>query len=213
MRLNIQRKNILYLLPVAGFCIFIVLYFVSAALYPGGSEVDPQAKGFSWQHNYWCDLLQSFAENGQPNKAKPVSISAMAILCISIALFWYFVPLLFTFKPLIKKIIQCTGILSMGILVFLQADFHDTIINIAGIAGIIAITGTLTGLYKRRSYLLFALGLICLFLFFVNNYIYYTKQFIGYLAIIQKISFFLFLLWFSLISLQLFQKPVRKPAA
>ncbi len=91
-------------------------------------------------------------------------------------------------------------------LVFLQADFHDTIINIAGILGVIAITTTLVGLYKNRSYILFITGLLCLFLFFLNNYIYYTKSWIVYLAIIQKISFFFFLLWFCLLSIQLFQK-------
>jgi hypothetical protein len=183
-----------------------MLYFISAALYPGGSEVDRQAKGFSWQHNYWCDLLQPVAENGQPNKARAAAIIATAVLSVSIALFWYFVPRLFTFKSAIKTIIRYTGVFSMAILVLLQADFHDTILNIAGTSGIIAICGTLTGLYKRRSYGLCALGSICLFLFFVNNYVYYSKQYIGYLAVIQKISFVLFLLWFSLISIQLFQK-------
>ena len=164
------------------------------------------AKGFSWMHNYWCDLLDTHAENGQQNTARPVAIIAMGVLCISIAIFWYYVPRLFVFKPFIKKIIQYTGIMSIGMLVFLQADFHDLVINTAGILGIIAITGTLIGLYKNHSYILFITGLFCLFLFFLNNYIYYTKNGIGYLAIIQKISFFFFLLWFCLLSIQLFQK-------
>lgn len=204
--MKIQRVNTGPLLPVIGFCLFILLYFIAAALYPGGSEVNRSAKGFSWMHNYWCDLLETHAENGESNIARTTAIIAMSVLCLSIALFWYFVPGLFTFKPVFKKIIQYTGILSMVILIFLQADFHDSIINISGALGIIAITGTLIGLYKNHTYSLFVTGLICLFLFFLNNYIYYTKQLIYYLAIVQKISFFFFLLWFSLISIQLFQK-------
>ena len=201
-----QRLNTGPLLPVIGFCLFILLYFIAASLYPGGSEVNQSAKGFSWMHNYWCDLLETHAENGQPNTARTTAIIAMSVLCISIALFWYFIPGLFTFKPIFKKIIQYTGILSMVILVFLQADFHDIVINISGALGIIAITGTMIGLYKNHFYILFVTGLLCVFLFFLNNYIYYSKQFIYYLAIIQKISFVLFLLWFSFMAIQLFQK-------
>jgi hypothetical protein len=205
--LKSQRSNTgLLLLPVIGICLFVVLYFIAAALYTGGSEVNRLAKGFSWKHNYWCDLLETHAENGEQNTARPMAIIAMAVLCVSIAAFWYLVPRLFTFKPFLKKTIQYTGIMSMGMLVFLQANFHDTVINTAGVLGIFAITLTLVGLYKNHSYSLFLLGLICLFLFFLNNYIYYTKNGIGYLAIIQKISFFLFLLWFVILTIQLFLK-------
>lgn len=205
--MKIQRSNTsLLLLPVLGISIFIILYFIAAALYPGGSEINRSAEKFSWKHNYWCDLLDTHAENGKQNTARPVAILAMSVLCISIGLFWYFVPRLFTFKPFSKRLIQYTGMMSMAIIVFLQADFHDIVITIAGISGIIAITGTLAGLYKNHSYALFVLGLICLVLFFLNNYIYYTKQLIWHLPVIQKVSFFLFLLWFSLISFQFFQK-------
>jgi hypothetical protein len=201
-----QANTKLFLLPIAGFCLFIILYFIAATLYPGGSEVNRLAKGFSWKHNYWCDLLETHAGNGELNTARQIAIIAMAVLCLSLGLFWYFVPRLFTFKTFTNRIIQCTGILSMAVLVLLQADFHDIIINMAGLSGIIAITGTLIGLYKNHSYMLFLFGLICLFLFFLNNYIYYSKQLIWHLPVIQKISFFLFLLWFSLIAIQLFKK-------
>lgn len=202
-----QRSNTgLLLLPVIGICLFVILYFIAAALYPGGSEVNRLAKGFSWKHNYWCDLLETHAENGEQNTARPMAIIATAVLSISIAAFWYFVPRLFSFKTFLKKIIQYAGIMSMGMLVFLQADFHDTVINTSGVLGIVAITLTLVGLYKNHSYSLFLLGLFCLFLFFLNNYIYYSKNGIGYLAIIQKISFFLFLLWFFILTIQLFLK-------
>jgi hypothetical protein len=204
--LNNQRSNRYLLLPVLGFCLFIILYVIAASLYPGGSEINLSAKSFSWKHNYWCDLLETHAENGEPNTARTTAIVAMAVLCISIALFWYFVPRLFTFKPFSKKLIQFTGVISMGILVFLQANFHDIIINIAGASGVIALTGTLIGLYKNRSYFLFVLGVVCVFLLFLNNYIYYTKQWLYYLPVVQKLSFILFLLWFSLISVRVFQR-------
>lgn len=204
--MKVQRSNTHLLLPVIGFCFFVILYIIAAALYPGGSEVNRLAKEFNWMHNYWCDLLDTHAENGELNTARTIAITAMSVLCLSIAIFWYYIPRLFSFKLLVKKIIQYTGILSMLILVFLQVDSHDRIITISGLLGIIAITGILIGLYKNRSYLLLVLGLLCVFLLLVNNYIYYTKHWLYYLAIIQKFSFFLFLFWFSLLTIQLVQK-------
>jgi hypothetical protein len=200
-RLKLRYSNkALVLLPVPGFCLFIVLYLIAASLYPGGSEADRLAQGFSWRHNYWCDLLETHAENGTPNMARPVAIAAMAVLCASIILFWYFVPRLFKTGLLLERLLQWPGMLSMVVLVFLQTGYHDTIINTAVILGLIAMIVALVLLYSNHYYLIFSLGLFCLLLCGLNIYVYYTKNWIGWLPVIQKISFFLFLLWFSLIS-------------
>jgi hypothetical protein len=60
MRFN--RK--ILLLPPVGILIFILLYIVAAFFYPGGSEFDTHSDGFSWKHNYWCNLLNELAIKG-----------------------------------------------------------------------------------------------------------------------------------------------------
>ncbi|MFN7116301.1 MAG: hypothetical protein ACK4TA_05840, partial [Saprospiraceae bacterium] len=57
----------LRLTPLVGIVLFLVLYIVAAFYYPGGSNADHSAKGFSIVHNYWCDLLAIGAKNGQIN--------------------------------------------------------------------------------------------------------------------------------------------------
>ena len=198
-----RQTNKTILIPVIFFCIFVILYFVAAAYYPGGSEVDRQAIGFSWFHNYWCDLLENRAGNGDPNQAKPIAIAAMIVLSMGILFFWYFIPRLFPIQPFLKRLMQVTGILSMIILAFLQDENHDPIINSSVILGASAMLLCLYGLLASGMYTLFALGLACLVFCGANVYCYYSKNWIEYLPIIQKISFFLFLLWFSILLFRL----------
>lgn len=69
------------LAPILGVIIFVILYIIATLLYPGGSQIEKNAIGFSWVNNYWCNLLNESATNGQPNSAKPVAMAGMFILC------------------------------------------------------------------------------------------------------------------------------------
>jgi hypothetical protein len=199
------------LLPVAGILVFVLLYFTAAILYPGGSDFDKTAKGFSWRHNYWCELLASTAQNGRPNTARPVAIAAMAVLVISLIVFWYQIPGIFMPDTKGKTIIRSGGMGSMLVTPLLFTGFHDTVITIAGLFGCIAIILLLTRLFRHRMYGFFGWGILCLLLCFINNYVYYTKDFFYYLPVIQKISFVVFLYWFTSLTLTLYRK--QKAAA
>ena len=73
-------KRIFVLAPLLGALIFIFLYIAATFLYPGGSDFNPLSKGFSWQHNYWCNLLNEEAINGKYNAARPIAIAGMFVL-------------------------------------------------------------------------------------------------------------------------------------
>ena len=191
------------LLPVWGIGIFILLYIVAASIYPGGSDADKMATGFSWQHNYWCELMASYAQNGEINTARPVAITAMFVLAISLILFWYCIPRLFGDKTAGGHVIRYFGIASMLVVPFMFAGLHDTVMNIAGLLGCIAITVLLTNLLTHKMYWPFAHGILCILLCAANNYIYYTGNFFYWLPIIQKISFIVFLLWFIMLTIKL----------
>ncbi|RYG36583.1 MAG: hypothetical protein EOO01_30710 [Chitinophagaceae bacterium] len=194
------------LIPIIGFILFIILYVVAASLYPGGSEIDRFARGFSLRHNYWCDLLQYKSENGQTSPSRPVAILALGILSLSLALFWLIMPPRLTKKVLTKRTIQSTGMVSMLILFFLQAESHDIILNIASITGCIAIASMIYLLFRAGLYVLFSMGVVGILLLALNIYIYYSKTGIYYLPLIQKFSFALLLLWFTLICLRKYPK-------
>jgi hypothetical protein len=186
-------------IPIAGLCIFGILYVVAIYYYPGGSESNRLSKKFSWLHNYWCDLLKSTAENGLANTAKPFAIAAMVVLCLSLMIFWSLVPRWLPVQRWVKQVIRLTGMASMLMLILLNTNRHDLVINVSLLFGLAAMVLTLYGLNKRRMFFLLITGYICIVLCLLNTYIYYSQNGINTLPLIQKLSFLIFLLWFSLV--------------
>jgi hypothetical protein len=201
-----KTKIILVLIPIFGTILFIVLYIVATLLYPGGSQVDKNSIGFSWMNNYWCNLLNENAINGQPNPAKPITLTGMIILCLTLSFFWFIFPRQIEISKYLKLTIQVSGILAMTVAFFLFTDLnHDLLTNIASSFGAIATIGTFFGLYKNKLFGLFAFGLLNILLVGLNNLCYYNKELIVFLPVIQKISFVTFLVWISSININMYR--------
>jgi len=206
-----EIKHFWILAPIIGTILFLLLYFVSALYYPGGSQVDKNSVGFSWLNNYWCNLLNEKAINGQSNTAQPIALTAMFILCATLTLFWVQFPKYTSINKAYKLTIQISGALAMliGILLFTKYD-HDLITNLASVFGLIATTGTFIGLFKNRWTMLFCFGLLNILLVVINNILYYNKDLIFYLPIFQKITFMTFLIWICLISFKIYRLTKEK---
>lgn len=194
------------LTPMIGTLIFAILYFIATFFYPGGSQFDDNSVGFSWTNNYWCNLLSDIAINGQENSAQPIALTAMLILCLSLTYFWLQFPKYTHLGNYYKYGIQISGTLAMtiGLLLFTKID-HDLITNLATFFGLIAMTGTFIGLYKNGWKGLFYVGLINIVLIIANNGLYYNKDLIFYLPLVQKITFATFLTWICCINLKIYR--------
>jgi hypothetical protein len=201
-----KQKTILLLTPIFGTIIFVILYVVATVFYPGGSQVDKNSIGFSWTNNYWCNLLSENAINGQHNPAKPIAITGMFVLCLTLIFFWVLFPRYLYIGKTTKLVIQISGTIAMIIAFFLFTNInHHLIINLAAVFGFAATVGTFIGLYKTKWYGLFVFGLLNILLVILNNYVYYNKALIIYLPIIQKISFATFLAWVCSINISLYR--------
>ncbi|NUO00373.1 MAG: hypothetical protein HUU01_07120 [Saprospiraceae bacterium] len=192
--------------PVFGILLFALLYLTATLYYPGGSQVDKHSTGFSWRNNYWCNLLNEVAINGQHNAGRPVALAGMVVLCTSLSVFWFYFPRYVHFSKFARLTIQVSGTLSMVIAVFLFTNLHDTVTYVASVIGLIAVAGTFIGLYKIKWFGLFGLGIFNLLLVVLNNYLYYTKDMLIYLPVVQKITFVCFLGWICWIDVELFRK-------
>jgi hypothetical protein len=186
--------------------LFVLFYILAAVKYPGGSHSMPQKVGFSFWHNYLCDLLDTNAINGQLNTARHYARLALALLCASLMGLWLLLPKLFRRKSPNRYFMSVTGVLALGTTVFLGAQAHDTIVRIAGIFGLMALLSSFVELYKSGFIKLLVLGVVCLLVFLLNYYIYETGVFIRGLPVIQKVTFLLFLVWFVLLDILLFRK-------
>lgn len=202
----LYRKYIWILAPVAGIIIFICLYLLATLFYPGGSQFDKDSKWFSWAQNYWCNLLSENAINGQPNAARPIALAGMFILCTALISFWYIFPRNIKSSKAFTLTIQISGFLSMTIGMFIFTGLHDIVVNLATLAGIVAVVGTILGLRKLSWRTLFWLGIFNIFLVALNNILYYRQGLLFYLPVTQKFTFLFFLLWISLIDIKLYNK-------
>lgn len=204
-----KQKSIWLLVPFFGTLLFVNLYVIATFFYPGGSQADKNSIGFSWADNYWCNLLHETAINGQHNPAKPIAMTGMLILCLSLAYFWFLFPEHIDVGKFTKRAIQVTGTIAMTIGFFLFTDFnHDLLINSASVFGLVATIGTFIGLYKARWYGLLIMGFFILLLIGLNNYFYHSKELIVYLPIVQKVTFATFLVWLCGIDINLYRKAI-----
>ena len=99
-----------------------------------------------------------------------------------------------------------TGIVSMLLASLIFTPYHDLVINLAGLFGLITLFYTFRGLYQHHYKRLFWLGCSCLLLIGLNNYIYYTHNYLSYLPLLQKITFTCFLGWIGLLNWELYKK-------
>lgn len=188
---------------MAGTILFACLYYWASLYYPGGSHYNTKEAGFSWLHNFWCNLLDERSINGQMNAARPMALAAMIVLCSSLIIFWWQFPNYASMGNRWKNSIRASGIIAMSTAFFLLSSLnHDLIINVASVFGLIATIGTLVGLFRNGWRLLFYFGLINLFLVVLNNVFYYNSDLIIYLPLVQKISFASFLVWIGSICVQ-----------
>ena len=197
------------LLPVIGTLLFFILYIIAACYYPGGSQADANSTGFSWVNNYFCNLLSEIAINGQVNTARPIALTAMIVVCLTLSLFWFIFPLFADISKSSKLIIQISGISAMISAMFIFTELHDLVIDISGLLGLVALVGTFRALYKMDNYKMLIWGIVNLLLVALNNYIYYTKWQYACLPMIQKITFLSFLLWICSININLYRKKIN----
>ena len=206
----LNKSSIRILLPTYGVVGFLCLYVVASFYYPGGSQLDHDSVGFSWADNYWCNLLNERAINGQPNKAQPIALAAMLIICISLAYFSYIFSQLTDLKKHSKLTIQISSICGAIVTMFLFTSFHNTVINVAGLLGLVAIVFILIELRNAKWMWLFSFGIFNIALGVLNNILYYGRGLIIYLPIIQKVTFLSFLLWVCLVNVRLYLAQVKR---
>lgn len=186
-------------LPVYLTTLFFVLYIFATFMYPGGHHLDNGFEGFSWIHNYWCDLTSDIAQNGQVNSAKPIAILALFIAALSLGITWSILPTVLGHSRDIA-LAKWLGILAVicGATVF--TPLHEFAIYFGGAFAGIGIAIVIRQLYLQQRFRLFYFGVCTLISMLANISIYTTKFCINALPLLQKFTFALVFIWFLLIT-------------
>ncbi len=196
--MNKTKRNIdqvLNYFPFFGISIFVALYIFSSTLYPGGSQVSLNTQGFDWVNNYWCNLMNKQGMNGLPNPARPYSILGMLLLCLSLMIFFIRFAQVFSKNDWWKYVIIICSIISMSLAMLIFTEYHDLMIILSSIFGFMAVLGVIRVIYYSDLSFYKKSGIYCLLLLVINNYIYYSGDFILALPLLQKVSFVFILAW------------------
>jgi hypothetical protein len=185
-------------LSTFGLLLFFALFWWAAARYPGGSQANPDAVGFDWKNNYWCNLLNEKALNGQINPGRPVALSGMVVLAVSAAVFFYQFPL--SMKPGWSKLVKTSGVSASLLSALMFTQWHDEVTILGSILLAICLVGVIKAVFHTKQRLIQIWGAVGLMLVVANNAIYYTSAGIGYLPVVQKITFLVIGGWMMLVN-------------
>lgn len=193
-------------MPTICIVIFSVLYYYSSTLYPGGSQADLSTSGFDWVHNYWSDLMNETGRNEQPNPAEPYAIAAMVIMCIGLMIFFIQFAAKFSEHRVWRYLIQISGTLAMICAILTFTELHATMIALSSFFGLFLLIGLIREIYNSDMTFMKIGGLICVLLLIINNYIYFSRNFVDILPLLQKITFAIVLIWIVGLNAQLVNK-------
>ena len=196
MNSNKHFQPYLQWLPTICIFLFAVIYYYSSTLYPGGSQADLTTPGFDWVHNYWSDLMNETGRNEQPNPAEPFAITAMVMMCLGLMIFFIQFAAKFTKHKVWRYLIQISGTLAMIFAILTFTPYHALMIALSSFFGLIVLVGIIREVYNSDMTLMKIGGVISVLLLLINNYIYFSRNFVELLPLLQKITFAFVLIWF-----------------
>jgi hypothetical protein len=125
---------------------------IAMALYPGGTALDPHARGHSFWLNMLCDLTEPVARNGAPNRPGAlVARVAMLDLTLALGATWLVVPALLDDGRAPGRVVRVAGVVCVaGLLAvpFLEDTAHAVAIFTSAAAGLLAGVVTLAALVR-----------------------------------------------------------------
>lgn len=181
--------------PIVGCSLFLILITFTAIQFPGGSYTENCTLGYSWSHNYLCDIIAIESYNGEWNHCYRIGLAAMICLCWGISMFFFFFPEWLNVKGIWKFIIKWMGLVSMICAMLIFSELHNIMIAISSALALPALFGVFITLYRQRYFKYFYFGVFILVLLLINNVIYYTDFMEHWLPQIQKISVICVILW------------------
>lgn len=182
-------------LILIGILLATALLFVSTRYYPGGSQADLNSAGYDWKNNYLCNLFDITAMNGAENPARPWAVTGMFFLCLSAALFF----IGFSEKIPLKsasRVIRYTGAGAMIFAFLTVTSYHDLMVTLANALALVSLFYISFFIFKTRMNLLKLLTVICILIAYACTYVYYSRQYLEFLPVLQKIDFIFIVVWF-----------------
>ena len=192
--LNLIKEKYPYF-PIIGLTGFLFFFVIATTLYPGGSVNEIASEGYSYFHNFICDLMSLNLPEGATNSARPLAIVAHLMLSFAMISFFYILPEIFSTQNWKTRSSRAIGMFTMTIFIFMFTDYHDLVVTLTGVFGCLALIPFFLELVNYENKLLKALAYTCLILSVIVFISYETKLGFYYTPILQKITFVFDSIW------------------
>jgi hypothetical protein len=194
---DVNKLNTKYIpyFPIFGLGLYIIAFIFAASAYPGGSANYPHANGYSFYHNFLCDIMNPITQTGIINNARFLAIISHMILSFTMISFFYILPKIFDVKNRNTTLIAYFGMATMTVFIFMYTEYHDLIVTITGVLGVIALIPFFIELQNFKNKGLKLLAYLCYALSIIVFFIFETKIGLYYLPFLQKITFVLDAYW------------------
>ena len=184
------RKHIILL----GIIISIILLVVAMAYYPGGSQFDKNSIGFDWTKNYLSNLFTPQAVNGQDNPNRLWAIGGMFFLCTSFALFFYRCSKKMPERNAVL-VVKYVGIGAVLFGFLAVTPLHDLAVAVGGTGELLSIFYITVFTFKSKQHFMKMLSVLCLLFIYCCTFIYYTRIYLEFLPVMQKVTLFTTIVW------------------
>ena len=168
--------------------------------YPGGTYENVNSEGYDWANNYISNLLRPLAVNGTENAARPYAILGVLFLTASFGVFFVKFSNRIKIKS-VSLVIKYLGVLAT-ILGFITVvpSMHDIMVTASSILTLLIFFYITIMVIKSKLSLMKVLSIIFLLTFYFGAYMYFTRSYLEYMPIMQKIIFLMKIVW--ILSLQ-----------
>jgi hypothetical protein len=171
-----------------GVLLSFLLLFIATMQYPGGSQFDAHSGGFSWRHNYLCNLLNPVAVNGtSPNPSQPWAIAGVLSLCFGVAVFFIHFSKKIPQKSA-SNIIKFAGAGAMAFGLFMATPLHDLVATISGTLLMLSLFYISVFVFRSKLHFFKILAVLSLLSLYVCTYVYFTQHGLAYLPVLQKVN-------------------------
>lgn len=179
---------------IIGVFISSLFLLISTLKYPGGSQYDKFVNGYDWKNNYICNLFDEVAVNGAFNPSRIWAITGTFFFCTSFAFFFVQFS-----KKLVSKnasnVIKYCGVSAMIASFLIVTPYHNAMIALSSTLALISMFYITYYIFKSDLKYFKLLSIICLLVSYFCNYIYYTKHYLEFLPIVQKMTLGITVIW------------------
>ena len=160
---SISRQQWPFLFTMFGCAQFVLLTFVAMFFYPGGTYVDPAARGYSFFHNFFSDLGRTRVLSGASNTVSAaLFMIALTLAGLGLASFFLAMPRFFRRSPLprwLSRLGSAAGLVSglsfVGVAwapVNLAGGLHRLLVQVAFLAFFIAVLFYIAAILRTGAY-------------------------------------------------------------